>query len=160
MMGNSRKTNDPLANERAKANLVKIHVQRHIFSNSPALFQGPIFLVQNRHKLPIAVRLSPALSDGLMTNKSPSLQICSDRKKKNDGELPQYHIENSHPAIVTKEQWDLVQVELERRSRMPGRFSPKGPLGSRLVCADCGGFFGAKTWHSSDPLQDCHLAVQ
>ena len=43
-----------------------------------------------------------------------------------------------------------MQVELERRSRIPGRFSPKGPLGSRLVCADCGGFFGAKTWHSSD----------
>ena len=54
---------------------------------------------------------------------------------------------------MTKEQWDLVQVELERRSRMPGRFSPKGPLGSRLVCADCGGFFGAKTWHSSDPYK-------
>ena len=36
---------------------------------------------------------------------------------------------------------------------MPGRFSPKGPLGSRLVCADCGVFFGAKTWHSSDPYK-------
>ena len=38
----------------------------------------------------------------------------------NDGELPQYHIENSHPAIVTKEQWDLVQVEMERLLRAAG----------------------------------------
>ena len=37
--------------------------------------------------------------------------------------------------------------------RLSGGFSPKGPLGSRLVCADCGGFFGAKTWHSSDPYK-------
>ena len=73
--------------------------------------------------------------------------------KKNEGELSQYYIENSHPAIISKEQWDLVQIELERRSRMKGRFSPKGPLASRLVCADCGAFFGAKTWHSSDPYK-------
>ena len=88
-----------------------------------------------------------------LLQKTFTTDFLTHRKKKNDGELPQYHIENSHPAIVTKEQWDLVQVELERRSRMPGRFSPKGPLGSRLVCADCGGFFGAKTWHSSDPYK-------
>ena len=88
-----------------------------------------------------------------LLQKTFTTDFLTHRKKKNDGELPQYHIKNSHPAIVTKEQWDLVQVELERRSRMPGRFSPKGPLGSRLVCADCGGFFGAKTWHSSDPYK-------
>ena len=88
-----------------------------------------------------------------LLQKTFTTDFLTHRKKKNDGELPQYHIENSHPAIVTKEQWDLVQVELERRSRMPGRFSPKGPLGSRLVCADCGAFFGAKTWHSSDPYK-------
>ena len=33
---------------------------------------------------------------------------------------------------------------------MGNRFSAKGPLASRLVCADCGAFFGAKVWHSTD----------
>lgn len=88
-----------------------------------------------------------------LLQKTYTTDFLSHRKKKNDGELPQYHIENSHPAIISKEQWDLVQIELERRSRMPGRYSPKGPLASKLVCADCGGFFGAKTWHSSDPYK-------
>ena len=27
---------------------------------------------------------------------------------------------------------------------------PRVSMASRLVCADCGGYFGAKTWHSTD----------
>lgn len=72
------------------------------------------------------------------------------KKKKNEGELPQYKVEGSHPAIIPEETWELVQLEVERRSRLGSRFSSKGPLSSRLVCADCGGFFGSKVWHSTD----------
>ena len=39
---------------------------------------------------------------------------------------------------------------MERRRRMGNRFSAKGPLASRLVCGDCGAFFGSKVWHSQD----------
>ena len=88
-----------------------------------------------------------------LLQKTYTTDFLSHRKKKNEGELPQYHIENSHPGIISKEQWELVQIELERRSRIPGRYSHKGLLASKLVCADCGGFFGAKTWHSSDPYK-------
>lgn len=88
-----------------------------------------------------------------LLQKHYTTDFLTHKVKKNEGELSQYYIENSHPAIISKEQWDLVQIELERRSRMKGRFSPKGPLASRLVCADCGAFFGAKTWHSSDPYK-------
>ena len=31
------------------------------------------------------------------------MERLTHRKKRNDGELPQYHIENSHPAIISKE---------------------------------------------------------
>ena len=72
------------------------------------------------------------------------------KKKKNEGELPQYKVEGSHPAIIPEETWGLVQLEMERQSRLGSRFSSKGPLSSRLVCADCGGFFGSKVWHSTD----------
>ena len=72
------------------------------------------------------------------------------KKKKNEGELPQYKVEGSHPAIIPEETWELVQLEMERRSRLGSRFSSKGLLSSRLVCADCGGFFGSKVWHSTD----------
>ena len=82
--------------------------------------------------------------------KTFTTDFLTHKAKKNEGELPQYRIQNSHPAIVTEEQWELVQLEIERRARMGNRFSAKGPMASRLVCADCGGFFGAKTWHSTD----------
>ena len=72
------------------------------------------------------------------------------KKKKNEGELPQYKVEGSHPAIIPEETWELVQLEMKRRSRLGSRFSSKGPLSSRLVCADCGGFYGSKVWHSTD----------
>ena len=58
--------------------------------------------------------------------------------------------QHSHEAIIPSETWELVQLEMERRKRIGNRFSAKGPLASRLVCADCGGFFGSKVWHSTD----------
>ena len=72
------------------------------------------------------------------------------RKKRNEGELPQYHVANSHPAIIPPETWDLAQLETERRSRLGSKFSSKGPLSCRLVCSDCGAFYGSKVWHSTD----------
>ena len=41
-------------------------------------------------------------------------------------------------------------MEMERRKAIGRRFSGKGALACRLVCGDCGGFFGAKVWHSTD----------
>ena len=98
------------------------------------------FALWNGHRACIVHNCTQAIARDILCYKS----------KKNEGELPQYRIQNSHPAIVTEEQWELVQLEIERRARMGNRFSAKGPMASRLVCADCGGFFGAKTWHSTN----------
>ena len=82
--------------------------------------------------------------------KSFTTDFLTKKKKRNEGELPQYKVEGSHPAIIAPETWDLVQLEMERRSRLGSRFSSKGPLSCRLICEDCGGFFGSKVWHSTD----------
>ena len=95
-----------------------------------------------------------------LLQKTFTTDFLTHRKKKNDGELPQYHIENSHPAIVTKEQWDLVQVELERRSRMPGRFSPKGPTGQQTGLCRLRRILRSQDLAQLRPVQDRHLAVQ
>jgi len=74
--------------------------------------------------------------------------------KINEGEVPQYHVQDSHPAIVTIEQFDLVQAELERRQKIPGpRQSSLSPLSGKLTCESCGAFFGPKTWHSTSPYR-------
>ena len=80
--------------------------------------------------------------------------FCTDfltkKIKKNEGELPQYYVRNSHPAIVSEEVFELVQLEIEERRMIGSRYSGKGPFASRIICGDCGGFFGSKIWHSTD----------
>ena len=69
----------------------------------------------------------------------------------NDGsEIPKYYAQNSHPAIISSEVFDLVQMELEWRKSLNGSYSGKSCFASRVVCGDCGAFYGSKVWHSTD----------
>ena len=76
-----------------------------------------------------------------------TVDFLSKRTKANAGEVPQYYVENSHPAIIVPEEWEQVQAEFARRKAMGGAYSGKDALSARLVCEDCGGFFGSKVWH-------------
>lgn len=69
---------------------------------------------------------------------------------KNNGELPQYYVQNSHKPIIEPEEWEMVQLELKRREKLGHSYSCTDPFGSRLICEDCGGIFGRKVWHSTD----------
>lgn len=40
------------------------------------------------------------------------------KKRKNRGELPQYYVENTHPAIIDKATFDYVQAEMARRREL------------------------------------------
>lgn len=70
--------------------------------------------------------------------------------KVNDGILPKYYVENSHPAIIEKEMWDQVQLEMERRDKLGAQYSSSSIFASKLICEDCGGFYGKKIWHSTE----------
>lgn len=70
--------------------------------------------------------------------------------KVNNGEVPKYYVKDSHPAIIPKEEWDMVQIELERRARLRYSYSSKNCFSSKIVCADCGHLYGPKVWHSTD----------
>lgn len=72
---------------------------------------------------------------------------------KNEGQLPQAYVENSHPAIITRENWDMVQVELKRRSKFGNAYSANSVLASRIVCGDCGAFYGRKVWHKGTAFE-------
>ena len=88
-----------------------------------------------------------------MLQKTFCTDFLTKKMKKNEGELPQYHVRNSHPAIVSAEVFELVQMEIESRRQFGSRYSGRGVFASRIVCADCGGFFGSKVWHSNDPYR-------
>lgn len=68
---------------------------------------------------------------------------------KNNGALDKYYVENSHPAIIRPEEWDMVQLEKDRRDRLGRSYSSTDPFASKLICGDCGGLYGRKTWHST-----------
>ena len=77
-----------------------------------------------------------------------TVDFLTKKKKKNEGEVPQYYVENSHEAIISPEVFDMVQYEFEKRK---GRVqSGANCFSSKIVCGDCGRFYGSKIWHSND----------
>lgn len=76
------------------------------------------------------------------------------RKKRNQGEMDSFYIEDNHPPIVTKEVWEQVQLEMKKRAEAKGNFkgSTKGqnryPLTGKLFCSKCGAPLRRRTWNS------------
>lgn len=85
-----------------------------------------------------------------LLQKSFTVDFLTKRMKLNEGEVQQYYIEHSHEAIIGTDEWELVQLEMARRKGLSRRYSGNSVLGARLVCGDCGAFFGAKTWNSTN----------
>ena len=78
--------------------------------------------------------------------------FCTDfltkKMKKNEGEVPQYYVQGSHPPIVGVELFDHVQSELKRRKEI-GNIASTSCFSGRIVCGDCGSIYGSKVWHST-----------
>ncbi|MDY0278274.1 MAG: zinc ribbon domain-containing protein, partial [Acholeplasma sp.] len=45
--------------------------------------------------------------------------------------------------------WEIVQAELMRRDEIGAAYSGNSIFSSKLICGDCGGFYGRKKWHSN-----------
>lgn len=82
--------------------------------------------------------------------KSLTIDFLSKKRKQNEGEVPQYYIEKSHPAIIKPEVFELVQEEFRRREKTKGYTSAINCFANRITCGDCGGFYGRKVWHAGD----------
>ena len=78
-----------------------------------------------------------------------TVDFLTKKKKVNEGEVPQYYVEHSHEPIITPDEFDKVQVEFERRKRISRQYSGKSIFSSRIICGDCGSFFGSKVWNST-----------
>ena len=85
-----------------------------------------------------------------LLQKTFTVDFLEKTKKVNDGEVPQYYVEGSHEAIIDPDIWAHVQAEIARRKALGNTYSGKSSLCAKLVCEDCGGFYGRKVWHSTD----------
>ena len=87
--------------------------------------------------------------DALLQKKF-TVDFLTKKQKVNEGEVPQYYVEGSHPAIISAMDFDRVQAEIARRQSLGRSYSGSSIFASKLICGDCGGFYGKKVWHSTD----------
>ena len=85
-----------------------------------------------------------------LLQKEFTVDFLTKKTKKNCGEIPQYYIEDDHEAIIDPAVFDLVQQEMERRRNGSSRYSGVSIFSSKIKCGECGGWYGAKVWHSTD----------
>ena len=78
-----------------------------------------------------------------------TVDFLTKKTKINEGEIPQYYVENSHPAVVDPEVYDLVQMEMKKRKDKGRQQSGLNCFSSKIVCGICGQFYGSKVWHSN-----------
>jgi len=84
-----------------------------------------------------------------LLQKEFTVDFLQKKHKKNEGEVPQYYVEGNHEAIIEPRVFDLVQAELVKRTK-GGRYSGVSIFSNKIRCADCGGWYGSKIWHSTD----------
>ena len=74
---------------------------------------------------------------------------------RNKGEVDSYYIEDNHSPIITREMWEQVQEEIERRGKAKGnvagdtnKYKNRYPLTGMLFCSKCGATLRRRTWNS------------
>lgn len=85
-----------------------------------------------------------------LLQKEFTVDFLEKKMKKNEGEVPQYYVEGNHEAIISPAVFDLVQVELAKRTQSGTRYSGVSIFSNKIRCADCGSCYGSKVWHSTD----------
>ncbi len=80
----------------------------------------------------------------LLMQKTYCEDYLSKKQVKNYGEVDQYFVENDHEAIIPKDEWLAVQLELQRREKYRNEvgflkyYSGLGGFSRKVVCGCCG----------------------
>lgn len=59
-------------------------------------------------------------------------------KRINKGELPQYHVSQTHEPIVERIQFELAKILREERNKSINTDYKEYPLSKKIKCAECG----------------------
>lgn len=93
-----------------------------------------------------------------LLQKTYTVDFLTKKRVENNGEVPQYYVEESHPAIIEKETWEAVQLEMERRRAFAEEYgiskvdyaTVNNPFAGKIICGCCSSPFGRKVWNSND----------
>ena len=91
-----------------------------------------------------------AYTGNLLLQKTYRENHLTKRTLQNNGELPKYHIEHSHEAIIPLRQFNAVQEEIKRRADKHAHIAPKViyPFTGLIVCGNCGKHYRRKVTRS------------
>lgn len=106
------------------------------------------------------------IGDALL-QKTYTVDFLTKKRSENKGQVDQYYIEGNHEAIIDKEEWELVQLEVERRNQFKQDNHinfyiiqcEQNPFTCKVFCKECGGLFGRKNWTTSRgkrPVWQCN----
>ncbi len=84
-----------------------------------------------------------------LMQKQFTLDFLTKKKKKNEGEVVQQYVDQHHDAIIPDITFQHVQEEVKRRREIRAH-TKDNPFSSKVKCECCGGWYGARTWHSND----------
>lgn len=104
-----------------------------------------------------------------LLQKSYITDHLSKRKKRNHGEVPQYYVEQNHPAIIGVDTFETAQELLKsagERNKPNSPVNARYPFTGRIICGNCGKNFQRKTtkgrvsWQCSTYLEHGKSACQ
>ena len=76
-------------------------------------------------------------------------------KRRNHSEADQYYIENTHPAIVSRETFEKVQQLLQRKGARQRMEHPRSSLVRKIRCGQCGTVFSRRAGRSGLVTWSC-----
>ena len=85
-----------------------------------------------------------------LLQKCYTVDFLTKKKKRNDGQVPQYYVQHNHEAIIDPETFDIVQAELARRKKLCRSYHGNCIFSHKIQCAECGSWYGSRVWHSND----------
>ena len=84
-----------------------------------------------------------------LLQKTYTVDYLTKKKKVNEGEIPQYYVEDNHEAIIDPDTFEMVQREMEKRGKGRKYHSGVHTFSSKIRCGECGSWYGSKVWHSN-----------
>jgi len=143
-----------------EAEIVRLIYRLFLYGKSPsfiaALLTGEGVLTPGgktkwQHSTIISMLQNEKYAGNALLQKKFTTDFLTKSQKVNEGEVPQWFVENSHPAIIEQDFFDLVQYEFQRRAATGQNSMSAHPFSCKIFCGDCGAMYGSKVWHSNDP---------
>ncbi len=81
-----------------------------------------------------------------LLQKTYTVDYLTKEVRKNNGEVMSVRVHNSHDPIIEPEVFDRVQEMLAEYTNRRAKVRTKHPFAGKLICGDCGEFYGHKVW--------------